>query len=188
MIVTVCGTQCIGKSTFIKDFKSKYTDFILPEVDYRKIIEKNNLKLNRNGDLFSQSFLYNFVLNDLNKAYKDKMINYILDRGILDALCYTSWHYIHNQNTDVTWDTLKELEQTTRTHINKYDRIFYIPLERCSDIPVVDDKFRDTDLLYRKQIDEIFKKYITEFDLDVYEIYGTPKQRLERAINCLDGK
>lgn len=188
MIVTVCGTQCIGKSTFIRDFKEKYTNFVLPEIDYRKVIEKNNLKLNRNGDLFSQSFLYNFVLNDLNKAYKDKMTNYILDRGILDALCYTTWHFIHNKDTDVTYDAIQELEQTTKININKYDRIFYIPLEKCNDIPVVDDKFRDTDLLYRKQIDDIFKKYIDQFDIYVEEIYGTPEQRLQQAIECLGGK
>jgi len=188
MIVTVCGTQCIGKSTFIKDFKDKYETFILPEIDYRKIIEKNNLKINRNGDLYSQSYLYNFVLNDLNKSYKDKQTNYILDRGILDALCYTYWHYIHNKDTDVTWDAIKELEETTFKNINKYDEIFYIPLERCAEIPIVDDKFRDTDLLYRKQIDEIFKKYILLFDLPICEIYGTPEERLNKAVKYLKGE
>jgi uridine kinase len=93
MLVSIIGTQCIGKSTFIKDFVNTNPKFILPNIDYRKIIEKNNLQLNRDGNYRSQKCLFDFMKQQLLELAKNKDVYYIIDRSLVDVIAYSMWLY-----------------------------------------------------------------------------------------------
>jgi hypothetical protein len=86
----------------------------------------------------------------------------IYDRCLLDNLIYTLWSYRYNPGSidgkfvDETIDMVKE-------SMRNLDMIFYIPADKCN-FGVVNDSFRDTNLTYRKEIDQLFKMLIGEYN------------------------
>lgn len=67
-----------------------------------------------------------------------------------------------------------------------YDHIIYIALDDCKDIEVVDDKFRDTDLEYRKEIDKLFRETIAKLRSLVaieQDINGSRQERLKKFVS-----
>lgn len=181
MLLTVIGTQNTGKSTFLNDFIKEFPNWEKPSIDYRGIVLEKGLKLNRNGNLYSQNILFEFTLNDLMK-YHGRPQNVILDRSIIDAHVYTRWLYSNRpEMSGVTEKDVQKQMDIINKHVKLYDGIIYIPLCGCGDIKVIDDEFRDTDLDYRKQIDDIFSQTLSEIGIDnVWEIYGTREERIER--------
>lgn len=187
-LVTVIGSQNTGKSTFISDIIKKYENnpifepFVTDKCDYRKVIEEKNLSINREGNIESQRVIFNCladqVINSIrNPSYK----NVIFDRSPIDALVYTM--YLYDQHK-VTKEDIKQMSYEMNKYSSLYDTIIYIPLSKCEDIKVVDDKFRDTDLEYRRYVDMLFQKALVFLDRDTYgkviEIYGTREERVER--------
>lgn len=187
MLFSVIGTQNVGKTTFLNDFLKAFPGWAKPEIDYRGIVEKMGLKLNREGNLYSQKILFNFTLTDL-LSNSGQPRNTILDRSIIDAYAYTYWLFKNKpEDSGVTEESVLKQYDTINNNIARYDKIFYIPLSKCPDIAVIDDKFRDTDLEYRKQIDEIFTNTIKKLELtNVFEIYGNREERIELVKNVLD--
>jgi ribA/ribD-fused uncharacterized protein len=51
---------------------------------------------------------------------------------------------------------MDQLEKV-RASVGVYDRLVYLDLDNCGGVEVVADEFRDTDLDYRKEIDQLFK-------------------------------
>lgn len=183
MLCAVIGTQNVGKSTFVRDFLKELEVFSSPTIDYRGIVLSRGLKLNREGNAYSQNVLFNFILKDtLN--YAAQSINTILDRSIIDAHVYTIWLYRNRkENSGVTVQDIENQFSVIVENIGKYDRIFYIPLDKCDDIEIEDDKFRDTDPQYRKEVDEIFKEVINKLNLNVVKIFGTREERIDKVLN-----
>lgn len=183
MLCAVIGTQNVGKSTFVRDFLKELEVFSSPTIDYRGIVLSRGLKLNREGNAYSQNVLFNFILKDtLN--YAAQSINTILDRSIIDAHVYTIWLYRNRkENSGVTIQDIENQFSVIVENIGKYDRIFYIPLDKCDDIEIEDDKFRDTDPQYRKEVDEIFKEVINKLNLNVVKIFGTREERIDKVLN-----
>jgi len=182
MLITVSGTQCVGKSTLIKDFLVEYKDFSTPEIDYRKIILEQKLNLNRQGDYRSQKVLFDFVL-DQSKEFAAKPGNYILDRSLLDVVAYSTWLHQNRPEAGFTDDNIAEMYQGLIKNIYLYNVIFYIPLKNNSHVKIEDDNFRDTNEDYRLEIDKIFDNIVDDLSLcktNIYHISGTREERIEQ--------
>lgn len=184
MVLSVIGTQCVGKSTFIKDLIEKYNNFETPETDYRKLITEKNLQINRNGNYRSQKILFDFILDQTIQCVNNPSRTYILDRSIIDVYAYSMWLYdnIDKHITGFTYDNLKDMEYLVFDNIYLYDKLLYIPLEKNDHVEVVDDKFRDTDLVYRENIDNNFNSILELLDekARVIEIYGAREDRIKQ--------
>ena len=184
MLISVIGTQCIGKSTFIKDFIAKYPNYITPEIDYRKIILDRNLQLNREGNYRSQKILFDFILEQTITCAEDHKQDYILDRSIIDALVYSYWLYNYKENSGFTLENISEMKETVLKCNHLYDALIYIPLSGNEHVNIENDKFRDTNEQYRIDIDNIFKYIIGLIEIHnkakVISIYGTREERLNR--------
>ena len=181
MIISVIGTQCIGKSTFIKDFITTCPKFTIPEIDYRNVIEKNNLKLNRQGDHRSQQFLFDFMKDQVLELAKDQDKFYIVDRSLVDVVAYSMWLY-DNRPEVFTEDQICEMIVDMQKYVNVYKYLIYIPLAMCNDVIVEDDKFRDTNVEYRKNIDSNFKYILDTYYTDlppIIEVFGNRTERIE---------
>ena len=184
MLLTVIGTQNTGKSTFINDFLSESSGWLKPSIDYRTLVKEKNLKLNREGNLYSQNILFNFLLKDLLENSQN-IKNIILDRSIIDAYVYTYWLYKNNpESSSIKEEHVLKMFNLVNKYVGLYDNILYIPLNKCNDIIVIEDGIRDTDLNYRKQIDDIFYKTIQKLNIkNLIEIYGTRAERIEKIRN-----
>jgi len=187
-LVTVIGSQNTGKSTFISDIIKKYENnpifepFVTDKCDYRKVIEEKNLSINREGNIESQRIIFNCLADQVINSIRNLLYkNVIFDRSPIDALVYTM--YLYDQHK-VTKEDIKQMSYEMNKYSSLYDTIIYIPLSKCEDIKVVDDKFRDTDLEYRRYVDMLFQKALVFLDRDTYkkviEIYGTREERVER--------
>lgn len=181
MVISAIGTQCIGKSTFIKDFIAANSKFILPDINYRKVIEKNNLRLNRDGNYRSQRYLFDFMQDQVIELAKDKNKFYIVDRSLIDVVAYSMWLY-ENKPEVFTEDQMCRMFVELFDHVKNYDFVIYIPLNMCNNVTIEDDKFRDTNIEYREYVDNNFKYILNTYSKalpEIVTIYGNRTERVD---------
>ena len=197
LVIGVIGTQNTGKSTFIKDilekFKGTTMEFRTVGCDYRKKIEERGLKINREGNLESQKIIFDTLVEQLDII--DKMPNgcYLTDRSPIDAYVYTRYLKAHNPDLGITEDDLQNMFNKLCCEIGRYDKIVFLDLDKCGNVVVVDDKFRDTNLEYRQEIDWLFKDTLLKLVLSGVlpvskvsdSIYGTRDERLSKFIEVI---
>ncbi len=166
MRIGICGTHCNGKSTLVKAFKQKYPMYKSPEKTYRDIVQEKNINLNRNGDVESQAAILDALCEQSHKYANEKY--FISDRIVTDNFVYTMYLADKNKIPD---DFIIESIQRHRDAIKNYDIVFWLPLNGriTLDDLTNDNPNRDTDEIYRQEIDEIFKSihhsYVTNANL-----------------------
>jgi GTPase SAR1 family protein len=194
LIVAVFGTANTGKSTLIEDIvnyednKKRDADkqWTLFGKDYRQIISERGLKINRDGNEECQQVIHDTLLQNIIDAVDEPFLKrIIMDRTILDSFAYTYWHNKFGKG-GISQSTIEKMWYQVAKFSRVFDALMYIPLCECNDIEVVDDKFRDTNLEYRKQIDKIFNvMWLTLIGdgarMDV--IYGSREKRVEWFYN-----
>lgn len=162
IVIGVIGTQNTGKTTFIKDvieaFKGSHNEVKTVGCDYRRKIEEAGLKINREGNIEAQRIILNTLIEQLDIIESMPSGIYVTDRSPIDAFVYTLYLFRHKPELGITQKDMDEMLTAVKSSVARYDAIIYFPLDDCNDIEVVDDKFRDTNLAYRKQIDELFKE------------------------------
>ena len=197
LTIGVIGTQNTGKSTFIKDilekFKGTAMEFQTVGCDYRKKIEERGLKINREGNLESQKIIFDTLVEQLDII--DKMPDgcYLTDRSPIDAYVYTRYLKAHNPGLGIAEDDLQSMFNKLCCEIGRYDKIVFLDLDKCGNVVVVDDKFRDTNLEYRQEIDWLFKDTLLKLVLSGVlpvnkvsdSVYGTRDERLSKFIEAI---
>lgn len=185
MKIAVVGTQCVGKSTYIKDFLEKWKNFTTPEKTYRDIVKEKNIPINKLGSEESQQCILDFLADQATQYSSTD--NVIFDRCVLDNLAYSSWLHLNGLVSEKFLDTSRILVRET---LRLFDIIFFLPLSKTSPIQIEQDGLRDTDPVYREEIDNIFKVFNQSYlqgDGRIFpkgdsaafiEIYGTREQRI----------
>ena len=186
MKLCVSGTSCQGKSTYIKDFIKNWPNYKTPEKTYRDFIKEKNLPHSKEGTEESQKAILNALLDEAQQYTRKD--NVIFDRCILDNLAYSSWLYL---NDKVLEKFLDESRITIREALKTFDIIFFFPLTKVAPVEFEQDELRDNDLIYREEIDNIFKTFVKSyhqqdgrvFPIDdsppIIEIFGNPEQRIK---------
>ena len=196
-VVGVIGTQNTGKSTFIQDLihitNMSGIGFQTVGCDYRKKVEEAGLQINRNGNLQSQKIICDTLIEQLNIISRISKGYYITDRSPIDAYAYTMYLYRHNPELNITEDDLNEMLVKVRESVKSYDKLVYIDLDKCDNVVVVDDKFRDTNMDYRREIDSIFKETLEKLndvlsDKVIDDICGDRETRVNQFLDILDGR
>jgi predicted ATPase len=186
--ISISGTQGLGKSTVIKDFLKEWPMYKPADNSYREIAKKNpKVKLNQEGDEETQTIIRDALIDQAQAYTKDE--NVIFDRCILDNFIYTMWLNAKGKISDLYVEQqlpiLKEM-------LKFYDIIFFIPIVKNYDIPLVPDDQRDIDPIFQTEIDNLFKATMADYwkqgsrtffpDRDtpaVIEIFGTREERIQ---------
>ena len=186
MKIAVVGTQCVGKSTYIKDFLKKWNMYKTPDTCYRSLIKEKSLTINREGSEETQKIILDFLLDQATNFSKNE--NVIFDRCVLDNLAYSSWLYLNGKVSEKFLDQTRIL---VRESLKLFDIIFFLPLTKVSPVEIVEDGTRDTDPVYREEIDNIFKVFSQSYaqgDGRIFpandspaliEIFGSPEGRIQ---------
>ena len=186
MKIAVIGTQCIGKSTYIKDFLKKWSMYETPKESYREALKEKNLAHSENSTQETQEFIMNFLFDQATQYSKKD--NVILDRSVLDCLAYTMWL---NLKGIVSEDFLDSQRVIAREALRLYDVLFFLPISKFSEVDLQDDGFRSVDPVFREEIDNIFKvlqqcyhkgdgRIFPAGDSPaIIEIYGNPEERIK---------
>jgi len=185
MKICVSGTQCVGKSTYIQDFLKTWPMYETPKESYRDVIKEKNLPHSNEGNEESQRIILDHLIDQAQKYSKSD--NVIFDRCVLDNLAYSSWL---NLNGKVSDKFLDESRIIVRETLSMFDIIFYIPLTKAAPVEIVEDGLRNTDPLFREEIDNIFKVFQQSFfqgdgrifkkgdSAPIIDIYGSPEERI----------
>lgn len=186
MKICISGTHCVGKSTYVKDFIKNWPNYVTPERSYRDYIVEKNIPHSKEGTEESQRIILNALLDQSQEYSKND--NVIFDRCILDNLAYSSWL---NLNGKVSDKFLDESRILIREAIKTFDIIFFIPLTNVAPVELTEDILRDTDPVYREEIDNIFKVFVKSYNQrdgrvfptddspPIIEIFGNPIERIK---------
>lgn len=194
-IVGVFGTANTGKTTFINDLVEKTSSLENPldrwtvfGKNYRDEITKRGLKINRDGNEECQQVIHDVLVSNIIDAvnYKEQG-NLIMDRTVIDSFVYTYWHYRFG-TAKINPDTIDRMWNQVVRYTKLFDILLYIPLDKCEDVIVVDDKFRDVNYTYRNQIDSIMKSvwhHLLDTGNNVNVIYGSRETRVDTFMNVI---
>jgi predicted ATPase len=186
-LISVSGTQCVGKTTFIKDFLAQWPMYKTADKTYRDVIRSEKLKINKETTQESQKLILEAIVEDINLASKDEFI--LFDRSPIDNLVYSLWAYDKNVG-DIDDGFVADCIKIARQAIKKLDIMLLIPLTKHHQIKIEESEQRETDPVYRKEIDELFQglKRKREADDDVFfvkddsppfiEVFGSREARI----------
>ena len=199
MRICVRGTGSQGKSTFIKDFLEEWSIYKTPETSYRDSLKGQHSKKTTKK---VQEKILNHMIDEIQKYTVDD--NIIFDRGPLDNLAYTMWAYSKNQG-DIDDEFVDKCVTLVRETLKLVDIIFYIPITKAAAVEYDTASFRKdkkkglTDENYRIEIDNIFKAFKRDWDVNpeskffdprdkpaIIEIFGEPLERIEIVKLYLD--
>jgi GTPase SAR1 family protein len=186
MKIAVCGTSCVGKSTYIDDFCNNWKNYKKPEKSYRNLIKEKNLPHSSNGTEESQMAILNSLVDQAIEFSKKE--NIIFDRCVLDNMAYTSWLFLKDK---VSEKFLNETRILVRETLKLYDIIFFVPLTKVSLVKLTESELRENDPVYREEVDNIFKTFVASYHKSegkifpsedcpaVIEIFGSPEERIQ---------
>lgn len=177
MKIVISGAQSTGKSTLLNSIKKdKRRNLLLPKYKFfdeltRKLYHEG-ISINREGNNLTQLLTLNVHVTNI--VYS----NFVSDRSILDAVCYT--HYLYSEDKVSDW-VMNYGTKVLQEIVHSYDRIYYLPNE----LKLVDDGVRDTDERFRLDIVELFEYYIDEYNLPVIKLEGTIAERTDKFFDTL---
>ncbi len=152
MRIAVSGAQNLGKSTFIEDFIKEYSMYTTPKKSYRDLVKKKKIQINKEGNANSQFAILNYHIDEIQKYSRED--NVILDRCVLDPLVYSLW--LFEKEKGIKDNDIEKMLVLTKTTLPLYDLIFLVPLSKTNPIQMVKDNLRDTDEVFREEINNIF--------------------------------
>lgn len=190
MRICVTGTDGIGKSTFINDLKSNWSNYKQPVYSFQQ------LKNLRDGNFTKDK--QKSIINCMFDTYKQygKNDNVVFDRGPIDCLAYTLYGSIDGKS-DIDDDFVAWMNDQVKNALRMIDLIMFIPITRAAPLDL-DKNARDKESDYVtvdfiKSIDAILKsifnqwentqsKFIIVDDKPHFiEIFGLPQERLHLA-------
>jgi predicted ATPase len=186
MKIAVVGSQCTGKTTYINDFLKKWSMYTTPEDTYRKLIKEKKLPHSKNGTEESQTAILNCLVDQAIENSKSE--NVIFDRCVLDVLAYSTWLCLNDKLSEKALDQQRIIVRET---LKLYDIIFFIPLTKAAEVKIEENDIRDVDVVYREEIDNIFKVFEDSYNRGdgrifpkedtpaVIEIFGNPQERIK---------
>jgi predicted ATPase len=186
MKISVTGTACQGKSTYVSDFLKNWDMYKTPEKSYRDIIKEKNLTINEDGNEESQKIILDVLVDQAISFTKDDDV--IFDRCVLDNLAYTVWLNLNGKVSDAFVEKTRTITHET---LRMYDIILFFPITKHSPVNLVEDGLRSVNEQYREEVDSIFKifqqsyldgdgKVFPKNDCPAFiEIFGTPEQRIK---------
>lgn len=190
MKIAVSGPQCTGKTTFIQDFLKEFPMYTTPKGSYRDLAKKKKIKINQNGNVQSQLDILNYHI-DTSQKY-DKNDNVIFDRCVIDPLVYSLWMH-EKEKKGIDEKHIESMLRLVKESVKLYDIIFIVPLTKAAPIPMEADDLRDTDEIYREEINNIFNAVQESYHKQsqvifppedcpaVIDIFGNRQERIAMA-------
>lgn len=189
MIIGVAGSQCLGKSTFVQDFIKARPMYTTPENTYRDVLKEKGLKCNQETTPETQTLLMNCIVDQV--MYADRLHDMIItDRTPYDVLAYSLW--AHGKGLKGFDEAFIQGQIALAREVSScYSIILHVPICKENDVKIVEDDLRDTDPIFREEIDNIFSAifgtYIEQqgpfFKWDdcpmVTQLFGSREERIE---------
>ena len=188
MRIGISGTQCSGKTTVVRDFIERWDMYKTPDVSYRDVLIEKGLDCNQQTTPETQTIIMNHLCDHLMGT--DRLDNIIVDRTPYDALAYTMWANAKGIK-GFSDEFVQQQISLAREAASLFDVIFHIPIVKGHDVVIEADDLRDTDPLFREEVDNIFSAIFSTYFSQtgpffkfgdcpaVIEVFGSPEERME---------
>jgi nicotinamide riboside kinase len=165
MRIGLAGTMSVGKTTLVKAMAElpQFKDYFIA-TERSKYLRDLGIPLNTDSTLNGQ---FVFLAERASELLRE---NVLTDRTIWDVCAFTLGA---KSISDFDKRTFVEAAMMLR---NQYDVVFYVDPRGVS---MEDNGVRETDLHYRRKIDEVIKMSLTEFiPKKLITVEGTTEQRI----------
>ncbi len=171
MRIGFTGTMSVGKTTLVKALQN------VPEFkNYKFATERSaylsslGIPLNHETTIEGQTIFLAERVSELMQS------NIITDRTIIDVMAFTRCA------KNVNYMESDSFEMYARRFLKQYDYMFYISPEG---IEIEDNGVRETDVEYRKTIDEDIQKLLLKYCPGVYTIKGSTEERINQIMKTI---
>ena len=167
MKIGLCGTMSVGKTTLVNALKEleQFKNYKFA-TERSKYLNDLGIPLNTDSTLKGQTV---FLAERCAELMHNDLIT---DRTIFDVIAFTK----SAKSIDLTES--KRFEEYASNFIREYDYIFYISPEG---IPIENNGVRETNIEYRKLIDQNIQLLITKYRhkiKNLVEIEGSTEERI----------
>jgi GTPase SAR1 family protein len=171
MKIALMGAQNTGKSTLVENFIKQWPMYKKPEKTYRDLIKEQNIKLNKEADKDSQKAILNALVDEIQGACaSENNTHLIFDRCTVDNIAYTLWH--HAKDTPgFTREFVIDSQSIAALSLKYLDIIFYVPVRK--EIPLVQRDGRETDVVFREEIDNVFDALVESYENNTRAFFPT---------------
>ena len=171
MRIGFTGTMSVGKTTLVNALKE------LPEFEGHKFVTERSAYLNSLGiPLNYKTTIEGQTIFLAERVTELMQENIITDRTILDVIAFTK---CANKVSVLDSDAF---ENYAKRFISQYDYIFYISPKG---IDIEDNGIRETNIEYRKQIDETIQKLLLKYGFTHYELIGSTEERIQQILKTI---
>ena len=177
MRIAISGSHFTGKTTLVEALSEALPKYTTVEEPYYLLLEE--------GYEFAEFPSIEDFEQQLERSIEslnETSSNVIFDRCPIDILGYILSH------SDVEAFDLKEWLPRVQTSIINLDLIIFLPIEEPDRIVLP----LSQDSAYRQRVDDMLKEIIQEnlfhFEVDVLEVTGSPKTRVERVLMHVHNK
>lgn len=197
MRLAVSGTACIGKTTLINDMVKTWPAYTANRFNYREKLKEGQHSKSCTQE--TQWMILNDMIDELQKYSSTDYV--IFDRCPLDNLIYSMWAFEHNEG-DINAEFIAKCIPLVRESMRLLDIVFFLPITKVAPVGIVSNGTRETDETYIKEIDNLFKALVSQYQHTleksvffpkddcpgIIEIFGSPLQRIELLKQYLNEK
>jgi len=196
MRISVTGTACQGKSTFVKDFIEYFPKYSTPEKTYRDMIKEKGYTHSQETTKDTQWDILNFMIDEQMKYTREDYV--IFDRCPLDNIAYSIWACA-KQDSDIDTEFVEKCMPLVKESMKFLDIIFFTPITKVAKVELENNNERDVDPVFVEEIDHLLKAIKKDWDQNhdskffehddrpaMIDIFGNPNERIQISKLYLD--
>lgn len=154
MRIAISGSGNQGKSTLINDFLQEWPNFKTESSTYRAKLVAEKLPHSKDATKDTQWKILNHMIDEMQTLGSED--NIIMDRCPIDNLIYSLWCFEKGVG-DIDKEFIDKCIPLVCESMRNLDIIFFIPITKAAPVAIEEDGVRETDEVYIKEIDNIFK-------------------------------
>jgi hypothetical protein len=154
MRIAISGTGNQGKTTLINDFLQEWSNYKTESSTYRDKLVAEKLPHSKDATKDTQWKILNHMIDEMQIFGAED--NIIMDRCPIDSLIYSLWCFEKGVG-DIDKEFIDKCIPLVCESMRNLDIIFFIPITKAAPVAIEEDGVRETDKVYIKEIDNIFK-------------------------------
>ena len=171
MKIGFTGTMSVGKTTLVKALQEipDLEDYVFT-TERSQYLHSLGIPLNHETTIEGQTVFLAERVNELMQP------NIVTDRTIIDVMAFT--HCAKR----VSYMDGDAFEEYAARFVRQYDYIFYVSPKG---VEIEDNGVRETDAMYREEIDKTIKQLLDKHRPIYYTIEGSTEERIKQVLKTV---